>query len=85
MLSGKIVLDDNPIMRYCIRNVELARDHCDNVKPKKTSERMKIDGVISCLQALAAYQDACGSNQGTNIPLLISIADLIMLFIVTFS
>lgn len=66
LLSGKIVLDDNPIIRYCIRNVELATDHCGNVKPKKGSIKKKIDGVISCLQALAAYQSDCSSG-GTNI------------------
>lgn len=58
MLSGKVVIDDNPIMRYCLRNVELRMDANGNVKPMKDVKKKKIDGVISALQALAAYQAA---------------------------
>jgi phage terminase large subunit-like protein len=56
MLKGNVVLDDNPITRYCLRNVELRNDFNGNVKPMKSSEKKKIDGVIASLEALAAYQ-----------------------------
>ena len=66
MLSGKVVIDDNPIMRYCLRNVELKIDHAGNVKPMKDNKKKKIDGVIAALQALAAYQANLGIG-GSNI------------------
>jgi phage terminase large subunit-like protein len=55
ILSGRVVLDENPITRYCLRNVELRRDANANIKPNKVSEKKKIDGVIAALQALASY------------------------------
>lgn len=67
ILSGKLVLDDNPITRYCIRNVDLRSDYNGNVKPMKNSEKKKIDGVIAELQALAAWMKENGDFQGTNI------------------
>ena len=65
ILSGNVIIDDNPITRYCIRNVELRRDFNGNVKPLKDSEKKKIDGVIAMLQALEAYtqnNDKLGSQ-----------------------
>lgn len=50
--SNKIVIDDNPITRYCFRNCVLKSDHNDNCKPVKETRENKIDGVISMLQAL---------------------------------
>jgi phage terminase large subunit-like protein len=55
LLSGKVVLDDNPINRFCLRNVELKYDYNANCKPNKGMEKRKIDGVIAMIQALAAY------------------------------
>ena len=54
--SGKVVLDNNEITRWCFSNVALKVDHNDNVKPIKGGTNMgKIDGVISCLEALGTY------------------------------
>ena len=55
ILSNRVVLDDNPITRFCYRNVELKLDHNGNCKPNKGIEKRKIDGVIASIQALAAY------------------------------
>ncbi len=56
MMSGQVVINDNPATRYCLRNVQLKTDWNGNVKPHKgLSERKKIDGVIAMLQALAMY------------------------------
>jgi phage terminase large subunit-like protein len=55
MLKGQVILDDNPITRYCLRCVELKFDFTGNCKPSKLNEKKKIDGVIAMLQALAAY------------------------------
>ena len=66
MLSGHVVIQDSPVTRYCIRNVELRRDMHGNIKPDKSNEKKKIDGVIAALQSLAAYM-AYGQNGGTGI------------------
>lgn len=53
---GKVVIDNNPITRYCFANVALKADHNENVKPiKGGSANDKIDGVIAILEALGAY------------------------------
>ena len=52
--SGKVIIDDNEITRYCFSNVTLKFDHNDNCKPVKQERQQKIDGVISMLQALGA-------------------------------
>jgi len=67
MLGGQIFIDDNPITRYCLRNVELRYDFNGNCKPLKLNEKKKIDGVIAMLQALAAFIDASSNYRGTNI------------------
>jgi phage terminase large subunit-like protein len=67
MLGGKVVIDTNPINRYCLRNVVLRRDLNGNVKPSKENDKKKIDGVIAMLQALAAYMKETSSYKGTQI------------------
>jgi phage terminase large subunit-like protein len=49
-----VVFDDNPITRYCFRNVELRTDWNGNVKPNKGNAAKKIDGVIAAIQSDAA-------------------------------
>ncbi|MBA7587558.1 hypothetical protein ES708_29589 [subsurface metagenome] len=65
MMKGQIDLDDNPINRYCLRNVQLRMDHNGNVKPDKIKYKKKIDGVIASLQALAIYQVYANAAQNT--------------------
>lgn len=50
--SGRIVLDDNEITRYCFSNVVLKFDHNENCKPTKLENQQKIDGVIAMIQSL---------------------------------
>ena len=62
--SGKVVLDNSPITRWCFSNCVLKHEpSCDNVKPiksgsgksEKKSSQQKIDGVISLLQSLGRF------------------------------
>jgi len=62
--SGKVVLDNNPITRWCFSNCVLKHEpSCDNVKPiksgsgksEKKSSQLKIDGVISILECLGRF------------------------------
>lgn len=57
ILSGRVVIDNNEITRYCFRNVMLRHDHNGNVKPSKEYESSgkKIDGVVSMLECLGSY------------------------------
>lgn len=50
--SGKVIIDDNEITRYCFQNCVIKTDHNDNSKPVKEQRDNKIDGVISMLEAL---------------------------------
>lgn len=53
---GRVIIDDNPITRWCFSNVSLKEDHCSNMKPFKGEGKAgKIDGVISMLEALGGY------------------------------
>lgn len=53
--SGKVIIDNNEITRWCFQNVYLKTDHNENVKPVKVSAQQKIDGVISILESLGIY------------------------------
>lgn len=55
ILSGKVVVDNNEITRWCFRNVELKSDHNGNVKPNKSIKAKKIDGTIAMIQALGMW------------------------------
>ncbi len=55
ILCGKIIIDDNPINRFCFRNVSLKIDINGNCKPDKSNRYKKIDGVIAMIMALGGY------------------------------
>lgn len=58
ILQGKLVIDNNPITRWMIQNVNLKFDYNNNCKPvKKTGNdnNNKIDGVIAMLECLGTY------------------------------
>ena len=57
ILSEKVVIDDNPINRFCHDNVELKVDMNGNCKPMGDHMSKKIDGVIAQLTALGGYLD----------------------------
>ena len=66
--QGKVIIDYNPLVRWCFNNVELKMDHNGNTKPAKggsTNRKQdrngtntkKIDPIIAMLEALGAYLD----------------------------
>ena len=55
ILSGKVIIDNNEITRWCFANVQIKEDHNANIKPIKTQKQMKIDGTIAMIQALGTY------------------------------
>ena len=63
ILSDKVVIDNNPITRFCFDSVELKVDINGNAKPCGDHEKKKIDGVISMLNALGGYLSVIYGNQ----------------------
>lgn len=56
ILSGKVVIDYNPVIRWMLSNCEIKTDANGNIKPVKLQSSInKIDGVISMLEALGVY------------------------------
>jgi phage terminase large subunit-like protein len=59
VLSGKVIMNENPINLFCYRNVKIKSDWNGNIKPFKDASSAdsakKIDGVISQLMALAGH------------------------------
>lgn len=55
--EGKIIIDFNPVVRWCFNNVELKFDWNGNCKPTKCGgdQSKKIDPIIAMLQALGGY------------------------------
>jgi phage terminase large subunit-like protein len=43
----------NPVMRWMLSNVEVARDQAGNIKPDRKRKENKIDGVVAAIMALA--------------------------------
>ena len=54
ILENQVVIDDNPITKWCFNNVNIKTDYYENIKPVKEylSSPNKIDSVISMLMAL---------------------------------
>ena len=55
ILSGKVIIYENPIDRFCFQNVVIKRDYNDNERPTKESYNQKIDGVMAMIMALGGY------------------------------
>jgi len=55
--SGKVIIDDNPCIRWAFNNCELKFDFNENCKPIKANgnRNNKIDPVIAMLEALGGY------------------------------
>ena len=70
ILSDKIVIDSNPITRFCFDNVELKVDINGNAKPCGDHAAKKIDGVMSMLNCLGGYlKTIYGDTQAFVLPL----------------
>ena len=52
VLSHQITHDGNPVLRWMLSNVALARDPSGNIKPDKSKSSQKIDGISAAIMAL---------------------------------
>jgi phage terminase large subunit-like protein len=48
----ELLHDGNPVTRWMLGNVELAKDPSGNIKPDKAKSSEKIDGIVSTVTAL---------------------------------
>lgn len=55
MNNEKILIDDNPVTRWCFTNATLKVDMYGNIKPIKPAPSKKIDCLIAGIEALSAY------------------------------
>lgn len=55
MREGRIVHNGSPLLRWCLGNVVAKTDHNDNVYPRKSHVRLKIDPIVAILMALAGW------------------------------
>jgi phage terminase large subunit-like protein len=55
--QNKIVIDYNPVVRWCFNNAELKYDYNENCKPVKSggNQDRKIDPLIAMIQALGGF------------------------------
>jgi phage terminase large subunit-like protein len=75
ILSGEIVLDDDPVIRWMFTNVELEKDSLGNIRPSKKKAEKKIDGVVALIMAISELFRS-ETEQGSMIPLDYSIKKL---------
>jgi len=67
ILTKKVVIDDNPVTRWCFSNVLIKTDENENKKPVKSSKDNKIDIVIGFIQSLKLYMELNGIISDENI------------------
>lgn len=60
---GKVIIDNNPITRWCFANIAIKSDYNENIKPVKGgTANQKIDGAIAMLEALGVYLEQPAYN-----------------------
>lgn len=52
VLSKQITHDGNPVLRWMLSNVAIARDPFGNIKPDKSKSSQKIDGISAAIMAV---------------------------------
>lgn len=53
--EGRLFHNGSPLMRWCIGNVVAKYDANDNVFPRKSNEKLKIDLAVAAIMALAGW------------------------------
>lgn len=55
--AGKIIYNNNPILKMCIANTAVDMDRNGNIQPHKGfNQRKRIDGLASLLNAYTVYE-----------------------------
>lgn len=56
----QVVIDDNPVIRWCFSNVLIKTDENENRKPVKSAQNQKIDIVIAFIQSIKLWMELEG-------------------------
>lgn len=75
-LDGKVIFNNNRLLRWYINNVELIKDRNGNRMPKKAGRYRKIDGFAALLNAHTKVMEMLVTNQGEGHIGVVSMADL---------
>ena len=51
----KVNYNNNPILKWCLTNTAVKKSGLNNIQPVKISERRRIDGAVSLLNAWVLY------------------------------
>ena len=65
ILSKQVVIDDNPVIRWCFANVLIKQDENANMKPVKSAHANKIDIVIAFIQSVKLWMEINGMDTST--------------------
>ncbi|GAK08992.1 phage terminase large subunit [Geomicrobium sp. JCM 19038] len=75
-IDGKVIFNNNPLMRWYINNVELVSDRNNNKMPKKSNRYRKIDGFAAFLNTHTQIMEKLVVTQGSGDIGVISMSDL---------
>lgn len=75
-LDGKVIFNENPLLRWYINNVELVKDRNNNKMPTKANRYRKIDGFAALLNAHTKVMEKLIVPAGDADIGVISMADL---------
>ncbi|WP_078428772.1 terminase large subunit [Alkalihalobacterium alkalinitrilicum] len=75
-IDGKVIFNNNPLLRWYINNVELVKDRKNNNMPSKSNRYRKIDGFAAMLNAHTQVMERLVSSTGGDKLEVISMNDL---------
>nr|WP_194841999.1 terminase large subunit [Gracilibacillus salitolerans] len=75
-LDGKVIFNENPLLRWYINNVELVKDRNNNRLPTKAGRYRKIDGFAALLNAHTKVMEKLVVPTGDGDIGVVSMADL---------
>ncbi len=75
-LDGKVIFNNNPLLRWYINNVQLKKDRNGNWLPSKQSKYRKIDGFAALLNTYTDVMGKIVSDSGTGEIEFMSFKDL---------
>lgn len=55
IIEGKLIHNNNPILKWCISNVRIVKDDAGNVKMSKERSKEKIDAAVALIMAIGQY------------------------------
>lgn len=55
LIDKQINYNNNPILKWCLSNMSVKSDENENIRPVKESQRARIDGAVSLIDAYVIY------------------------------